>query len=86
MLSFVKIHLVLHCFVTVRVLFALQRIKCFMRVQSTLTLSIIYPKIVVKGKLRVCKISTHFNPTDMMTKHVPRAKFELCSNLVGIIV
>jgi hypothetical protein len=41
MLSFVEIHLVLHYFVTVRVIFALQRIRCFMRGQSTLILSII---------------------------------------------
>jgi hypothetical protein len=42
-------------------------------------------EIVAEGKLRVCKISTHFKPADMMTKLDPRAKFELCSNLVGII-
>jgi hypothetical protein len=42
-------------------------------------------EIVAEGKLRVCKMSIHFNPADMMTKHVPLAKFELCSNLVGII-
>ena len=40
--------------------------------------------IVAQGKLKVCKISTHDNPTDMMTKLVPVAKFELCSNLVGL--
>jgi hypothetical protein len=40
----------------------------------------------VIGKLKVCKISTHDNPADMMTKPVPVAKFELCSSLVGIIV
>jgi hypothetical protein len=39
-------------------------------------------EIVAEGKLRVCKISTHFNPADTMTKHVPMAKFELWSNLV----
>jgi predicted aldo/keto reductase-like oxidoreductase len=42
-------------------------------------------KIIAEGKLRVCKISTHFNLTDMMTKVVPIAKFEFCSNLVGIV-
>jgi hypothetical protein len=42
-------------------------------------------EIVVEGKLRLCKISTHYNPTRMMTKPVFGAKFELCSNLVGII-
>jgi hypothetical protein len=43
-------------------------------------------EIVAEGKLRVCKIGTHFNSADMMTKHVLGAKFELCSNLVGIII
>jgi hypothetical protein len=42
--------------------------------------------VVARGKLQVCKISTHDNPADIMTKHVPVAKFELCSNLVGITV
>lgn len=42
--------------------------------------------VVAQGKLKACKISTHDNPADMMTKPVPIAKFELCSNLVGITV
>ena len=42
--------------------------------------------VVAKGKLKVCKISTHDNPADMMTKPVPVSKFELCSSLVGITV
>jgi hypothetical protein len=41
--------------------------------------------IIEKGLVKVCKISTDNNPADMMTKHVSVAKFELCSNLVGII-
>jgi hypothetical protein len=40
--------------------------------------------IIEKGLVKVCKTSTHNNPADMMTKHVPVAKFELCSSLVGI--
>jgi hypothetical protein len=40
--------------------------------------------IVAQGKLKVCKISTHDNPADMMTKPILIAKFELCSSLVGI--
>ena len=40
--------------------------------------------VVTQGKLKVCKISTHDNPADMMTKSVPVAKFELYSNLVGL--
>ena len=42
--------------------------------------------VVTKGKLKVCKISTHDNPSHMMTKPVPATKFELCSGLVGITV
>jgi len=41
--------------------------------------------VIEDGKLKVCKISTHDNPADMMTKTVPVAKFELCSSLVGLI-
>jgi hypothetical protein len=33
--------------------------------------------IIEKGLVKVCKISTHNNPADMMTKHVSVAKFEL---------
>jgi hypothetical protein len=40
---------------------------------------------IEKGKLKICKISTHNNPSDMLTKPVLVAKFELCSSLVGII-
>jgi hypothetical protein len=42
--------------------------------------------VVARGKLQLCKISTHDNPADMMTQPVPVAKFELCSSLVGINV
>jgi hypothetical protein len=41
--------------------------------------------VIEEGKLKVCKISTHDNPADMMTKPVPVAKFELCSSLFGLI-
>ena len=40
--------------------------------------------VVAEGDLKVCNISTHDNPADMMTKPVPTNKFELCSGLVGI--
>ena len=40
--------------------------------------------VVTQGKLKVCKISIHDNPADMMTKPVPVAKFELCLSLVGL--
>jgi hypothetical protein len=42
--------------------------------------------VVARGKLQVCKISTHDNPANMMTKPVPVAKFKLSSSLVGITV
>ena len=42
--------------------------------------------VVAQGKLKVCKISTHDNPADILIKLVPVAKFELCSSLVGIII
>jgi hypothetical protein len=41
---------------------------------------------VAQGKIKVCKISTHDNPADMMTKPVSVAKFELCLSLFGIVV
>jgi hypothetical protein len=37
-----------------------------------------------KDVMKVCKISTHDNAADMMTKPIHAAKFELCSDLVGI--
>ena len=40
--------------------------------------------VVTQDKLKVCKISTHDNVTDMMTKPVHVAKFELYSSLVGL--
>jgi hypothetical protein len=40
--------------------------------------------IIEKGLVKIRKISTHDNPADMMTKHVPVAKFQLCLSLVCI--
>ena len=40
--------------------------------------------VISQGKLKVCKISTHDNPADIMTKPVPIAKFEFWSSLVGL--
>ncbi|WVZ79655.1 hypothetical protein U9M48_027210 [Paspalum notatum var. saurae] len=42
--------------------------------------------VIAEGGIKVRKISTHDNPADIMTKHVPTSKFELCSSLVGIKV
>ena len=42
--------------------------------------------VVADRDVKVCKISTHNNPADMMIKPVPIAKFELCLNLVGVKV
>ena len=41
-------------------------------------------EVIAEGNVKVCKISTHDNAADMMTKPVSAAKFELCSDLVGI--
>ena len=64
---------------TVKVLFILLKIRCSMRGHYV-------RDVVPQGKLKVCKINTNDNPADMMTKHVPVSKFELCSSLVGITV
>jgi hypothetical protein len=42
--------------------------------------------VVARGKLQVCRISTHDNSADMMTKPVSVVKFELCLSLVGITI
>ncbi|PHU15519.1 hypothetical protein BC332_16724 [Capsicum chinense] len=41
-------------------------------------------KIIGRGDIVVSKISTHDNPTDMMAKTLPSAKFEHCLDLVGV--
>jgi hypothetical protein len=43
-------------------------------------------EVITDDRLKVSKINTHDNPTDMMTKHIPVAKFELCSSSIGITV
>ncbi|KAG8477010.1 hypothetical protein CXB51_030151 [Gossypium anomalum] len=40
--------------------------------------------IIAHGDIVVSKISTHENPTDMMTKSLPITKFEHCLDLVGV--
>jgi hypothetical protein len=42
--------------------------------------------VIAEGDVKICKINTRDNPIDMLTKPIPRAKFELCSGLVGITV
>ena len=42
--------------------------------------------VIAGGDDKVCKINTQDNPADMLIKPIPRAKFELCSGLVGITV
>jgi hypothetical protein len=44
------------------------------------------PGVIADGNVKVCKISAHDNPADMMTKPVPATKFEFCSSLVGVTV
>ncbi|KAG8491586.1 hypothetical protein CXB51_014658 [Gossypium anomalum] len=41
-------------------------------------------EIIARGDIVVSKISTHENPTDMMTKSLPITKFEHYLNLVGV--
>ena len=41
-------------------------------------------EFIAKGDFKVRKVFTHDNPTDMMTKVLPTAKFNLFTNLVGI--
>jgi hypothetical protein len=43
-------------------------------------------EVITEGELKVPKISTYDNLSDMMTKPIPIAKFELCSSLVSITV
>ena len=40
--------------------------------------------IIARGDIVVGKVSTHGNPTNMMTKTLPIAKFEHYLNLVSI--
>ena len=40
---------------------------------------------VAKGTMLISKIHIDVNPTDMLTKVLPTAKFELCVNVVGIL-
>nr|GEV80080.1 hypothetical protein [Tanacetum cinerariifolium] len=42
--------------------------------------------VITQGDIQVQKISTHDNPTYMMTKPVPSTKFALCSSLVGMTI
>ena len=39
---------------------------------------------VSRGAMKLLKIHTEENPTDMLTKVVPTAKFIICMNLAGI--
>ena len=41
-------------------------------------------EIITRGDIVVSKVGTQDNPTDMMTKSLPIAKFVHCSNLVGL--
>lgn len=40
--------------------------------------------VIAQGNIKVIKINTKHNPSDIITKPVATAKFELCSDLVGI--
>ena len=78
--------LVLIYFVTVKVL-CLTKDQMFHERTKHIDVKYHYVRdVVAQGKLKVCKISTHDNPADMLTKLVPVVEFELCSSLVGITV
>ena len=78
--------LVLIYFVTVKVL-CLTKDQMFHERTKHIDVKNHYVRdVVAQGKLKVCKISTHDNPADMLTKPVHVAKFKLCSSLVGITV
>ena len=80
-----EIYLALPYLVTVKVLYILKRIQCIIERTKHIDVRYHYIRdVVAEGKLKVCKISTHDNPADMMSKPVPTNKFELCSGLVGI--
>jgi hypothetical protein len=34
--------------------------------------------VTTEGNAKVCKISDRSNPTNMLTKTIPKTKFELC--------
>ena len=72
-------------YVTVKVLFASLKIRCFIKRTKHIDVKYHYVRDVIsQGNLKVCKISTHDNPADMMTKPIPIAKFEFCSSLIGL--
>jgi hypothetical protein len=87
MLNYLETHLASIYSASVRVLYILQKIRCFMREQKHIDVKYHYVReVIADGILKVPKISTYDNPADMITKHVPVTKFELCSSLVGITV
>jgi hypothetical protein len=77
---------VLTSFVTLKVPYSLQRVKCSMRERSTLRSStIIFVTLLHKvNRIYARYVGTHDNPIDMITKQVNVAKFGLCLSLVGI--
>ena len=69
--------LALTCFVTVKVVFYLTKDQMFHERTKHIDVKYHYVRDVVEqAKLQVCKISTHGNVADMMTKPVPVAKFQ----------
>ena len=43
-------------------------------------------EVIAQDNMVVIKISTKDNPIDMMIKLIPVAKFDLCSDLVGLCI
>ena len=80
-----EIHLAPPYFLTVKVLYIFTKNPMYHERTKHIDVKYHYIRdVVAEGDLKVCKISTHDNPADMMTKPVPTNKFELCSGLVGI--
>lgn len=42
--------------------------------------------VIAQGDIKVCKISTHDNHLDMMTKSVSTTEVDLCSNLISVAI
>ena len=62
----------------VKVLFASLKIRCHERTKHIDVRYHFIQDVIAEGDVKVCKISTHDNLADMMTKPVPVAKFGWC--------
>ena len=71
--------------VTARVQFISAKTRHILRRQTHIDMKLHFVRLEVsRGAVKLLKINTEENPTDMLTKSVPSAKFNLCMNLAGI--